>query len=195
MKVRQRNLRIFEFDDDNNDRILDCIKNNFEIMQNCCLVFHRNISRELKSFLMDKKINFFRLNRDIVSSAELDNINIRSTNSLELDEVSRSCQRERGVVFARQIRSGEEIETKGDAFFLRNVHNGASIKCGGNLQIFGKCEANLEVLGDFIMIRGFCNGRISLQGCNIDQKILAEFNNNDVKYIYLDSSGIKIDRF
>lgn len=188
MKIRQRNLKIFEFEKSDSKDIIECIKMNFELMEDYCLAFHNEISGELLEFLMENKLNYINLNRDLQTT-----INPSSTDSNK-EEIpfleSKNIESKLPTIFSRSIRSGEEIVCLGDAIFFKNIHSGARIICNGNLQIFGKCEADLNVNGEYIILKDFNNARVSFQENIIDQNLL---NDEAFKIIYLENATIKVD--
>ncbi|WP_181882334.1 hypothetical protein [Helicobacter didelphidarum] len=97
------------------------------------------------------------------------------------------------LLFQRAIRSGEELNLHAHATFLKSINVGAVIKTSGNLQIYGKCDGILESFGDYIIIKECCAGRISLQGVNLERKMLKEFEHNTkLKILTVENGMIQI---
>ncbi|RDU72555.1 hypothetical protein CQA66_04415 [Helicobacter aurati] len=96
-------------------------------------------------------------------------------------------------IFKRPIRSGEELVLRSHNVFLRGINAGAFIRSYGNLEIYGKCEGTLECLGEYIIIRQFTMGRISLQGINLERKMLESLKeNNEVRMIFIENATIRV---
>lgn len=189
MKLKQRNIKIFEFQNGSEKEIIECIKANFELINDHCLAFHNQISNELTEFLLTNKLNYINLNRQLKNPTQA----IISLPKQEIPTPLESIEEKptKPSIFLRAIRSGEEIICENDAIFFKNIHSGARIICKGNLQIFGKCEADLIVSGDFILLKEFCNARILFKEYSVEKNLLSE--NGSFNYIYLENATIKVD--
>ena len=277
VKMRQKKLVVLEFEDGDNEEIIQYIQNNKDFICNHCLAFHQQVTEELRDFLQDLKINYFQINdknifahnkqksnnvsdtlitcslttlptnaqqntipqkkititfdseqepivteqtmphltRNLESIYEIDNMQshthhdaiatqythiddmmedtlfsnqnvlhdsqqrfhekLSNKNDIELKNYGINVIKSKPLstmVFKRAVRSGEEIILNSHATFLKSINVGALIRTSGNLHIFGKCDGILESFGDYIIIQEFSMGRISLQGIDLEGKML-----------------------
>ncbi|RDU61555.1 hypothetical protein [Helicobacter sp. MIT 14-3879] len=137
-----------------------------------CIIQHR------ESSLIQDNINADIADNDVLSDVDF----------CDLQSKLLPCK-----IFKRTIRSGEELVLHSHNVFLKGVNAGAFIKSHGNLEIYGKCEGNLECFGNYIIIRHFFMGRISLQGINLERKMLDDLRkDNEVKMIFTENGKIQI---
>lgn len=97
------------------------------------------------------------------------------------------------LTFNRSVRNGEVLDLNANAIFLKNINAGAVIKTKGNLQIFAKCSGNIESSGDFIVLKSFNGGKISLQNINLEGKMLDKLKDSNLKILSVENGEIKID--
>lgn len=97
------------------------------------------------------------------------------------------------LTFNRSVRNGEVLDLNANAIFLKNINAGAVIKTKGNLQIFAKCSGNIESSGDFITLKSFNGGKISLQNINLEGKMLDKLKDSNLKILSVENGEIKID--
>ena len=129
-------------------------------------------------------------------------INRRDSNGLDEDHMDRVADKPDldstprllpCKIFRRSIRSGEELILHSHNVFLKWINAGAFIRSHGNLEVYGRCEGNLECFGDYIIIRHFAMGRIALQGLNLESKMLDELrSSSEVRMITVEDGQIKI---
>ncbi len=248
VKMRQRNLSVFEFEQGTDEEIVLYIKQNADFMKNHCLAFHNDVSDQLENLMKELDIIFFKVhNNNIFKHSKnhhflQDNINSKEhqdtiikkkitfnfddskqviTDTIESEEISKETLENKehsnyekhleynlkennnfgknvinsktlpNIVFNRSIRSGENIVLQSHATFIKTINVGAFIKSQGNLHIYGKCDGILECFGDYIIIKEFNMGRISLQGIDLEGKML-EFVRNSDKFKILTIEGNEI---
>ncbi len=261
VKMRQRHLAVFEFEQGADEEIINYIKNNIDFIKNHCLAFHNDISMELKELLKELNIDFFRVynksifknsknyqqikdsmnntqnkhenlitkkisfnlddseqvvmktieskineNKDNDKDLSTENINNKIKQDLKIDLNLQELKLFgknvflykplSSLVFNRSIRSGEDLVLHSNAIFLLSINVGAIIKSYGNLHIYGKCDGILECFGDYIIIKEFSMGRISLKGIDLEGKVLEIVKNSTkLKMITIEDNSIKVCEF
>lgn len=156
---------------------------------NEALCFNSNLESRSDS-INSKAMSFVCTDGRSVESADME---VRSLDSKAKYKTSNNLSLLPYRIFKRPIRSGEDLVLHSHNIFLKGINSGASIKSYGNLEIYGKCEGNLECLGEYIIIRQFTMGRISLGGVNLERKMLDDLKeSNEIRMIFIENATIQV---
>lgn len=209
MNVHQKTIKVFEFLNDDDNKIMGYLSQNLIFLKNSCMAFNHAIGNDLMKFLESNNLNYFIVKSPIRKKEKnnLKNVEIENKNIDDIDDIDNNSlnnSEEKIVqIFDRQIRSGEEIEVKSNAIFTKDIHDGAVIKCHKNVTIFGRLNSKLEVLGDYILLKKFNKGKITLKGISVERKLLEKIdrcdeNNKKIKdikglnFISIENGEIKV---
>ena len=181
MIVKQKNLRVFEIDIDDEVEFFNYVNKNFIILQRFLLLLKGNITDNIIKFLNDNKILFFNINsiadtKDIFSNGKTKSIEIKEHKS------KKEAKESKKLIFNRTIRSGEEIISNEDIVIFGRVNSGAKIITTGNVEVFGRVD------GEYIIAKNIENGDIIFNGEVIDKSIF----NGSIKQISFKNGNLTI---
>jgi len=103
----------------------------------------------------------------------------------KLDELSIQLQNNL-TVLDEMIRSGRELNIKGDLLLLNRVNSGATIKTTGNMIITKVVEGSIRCSGNFMMLTASPKANIVFHGVEVDNDLLenrlnrVELKNNEI---------------
>ncbi len=197
MKVKYRNIRVFELEIDNEENFFSYFAKNEILLRDHLLLIKGNINKKIIDFLDVQNICYHDIsqcnlkkllnksNREEEKSKESLN-KVKFTNEKELkDEKSFET-----LVFDRPIRSGEEIIANGDLVIFGRVNSGSKIKAYGNVEIFGEIDSLVECEGKFMLIRKIGLGEVIFNGEILDKERFLDMKS--VKKVFLKNGKIEI---
>ncbi|WP_418904551.1 septum site-determining protein MinC [Helicobacter cetorum] len=82
------------------------------------------------------------------------------------------------IVYKRNIRSGEEINSSGNLVFLGNVNNGARIVSEGCIFIYGVCDGVIICFGECLVLGEVNTSQIAFQGKILLEKEIERLQGN-----------------
>lgn len=185
MVVKQKSLRVFEIEIDDEVEFFDYVNKNFIILQRFLLLLRGDITNNIIKFLNDNKIVFFDINsiidtKDIFSNGKFKNVEMKehkkANDKKELEK----------LIFNRTIRSGEEIISNTDVVIFGRVNSGAKIITTGNLEVFGRIDGLIECSGDYLIAKEIGNGDVIFNGEVIEKSIF----NETIKQITLKNGSL-----
>ena len=195
MKVKFRNIRVFEVLIDDEKKFFEHFEKNRILLKDYILFLRGNVTSKITSFLERNDICFYEVehcklknllnksNKEIQKSKEsLKEVKLNNTNEEKIST-------EKTLVFNRPIRSGEEIVTKGDVVIFGRVNSGSKIKAEGNVEIFGDIDAMIECEGDFMILRKIGLGNVIFNGEILDRDL---FKSDSVKKVTIKNGKIEI---
>ena len=124
------------------------------------------LEKELKALQTESKVN------EQIAQAEVEKLSSRLQNNL--------------TVLDEMIRSGRELNIKGDLLLLSRVNSGATIKTTGNLIITQVVEGSIRCYGNFMMLTASSKANIVFHDVEVDNALLAdrlnrvELKNNEI---------------
>lgn len=86
------------------------------------------------------------------------------------------------VVVTKNLRSGEAIETDSDVTVVGRINSGAKVKTSANATILEAVDGDVEVWGDYLMIRTINKGTVTFRG----EQIKKESLNGKMKLVTFD---------
>lgn len=76
------------------------------------------------------------------------------------------------LMVTKNLRSGEDINTDSDVTITGRINSGAKVKTNGNAIILDVVDGDVEVWGDYVMVKNIGKGTVSLKGVKIDKNSL-----------------------
>ncbi len=76
------------------------------------------------------------------------------------------------VLVTKNLRSGEFVSSDTDVTVLGRINSGAKVKTLGNAAIFDTVDGDVEVGGEYLMIRAIGKGNVSFKGEQIKKEML-----------------------
>ncbi len=170
MLVKQKNLRVFEIEIDDEVEFFNYVNKNFIILQKFLLLLRGNISENIIKFLNDNKMIFFDVNNIIDINSVISNAKFKSVETNKTDKKEEQIEVKR-LIFNRTIRSGEEIICSDDVVIFGRVNSGAKIITTGNVEVFGMIDGMIESSGDYLIAKEIGSGDIIFNGEVINKAI------------------------
>lgn len=186
VKGRQSNLKIFEIEPCEENRLIEYINRNCVLLQNFLLLLSQEITPTLAAFLNERGLLFMesktleKLKRPAKKQESVSMID----DTLE-QPVAESIQAQ---ILNRIIRSGEEILCEGDLMIYGRINSGARIYAKGNLQIYGEIDGAVECEGEFVLLTKIGQGSVLFAGEFLDPNA---FDGNK-KVIFKDGRVLEI---
>lgn len=76
------------------------------------------------------------------------------------------------LMVTKNLRSGEDISTDADVTITGRINSGAKVKTNGNAIILDVVDGDVEVWGDYVILKNIGKGTVSLKGVKIDKNSL-----------------------
>lgn len=198
MKIGQKNLRIFEIPNDDDTATIDFLRENFPLISDFLLVFQKKISTVLHEFLETLHPKPFLCAQNFSSGISVSRTGRMGTdgapNTQNTPSIPQKMQnitpdpKPAPKILQKPVRSGQSVEHAGDVVIFGDVHDGAQIRSGGNLLVFGKNDGRLLCDGDILLLE---NSKKSLLfGGEIIN--FAECLGSGLKILTKDENGVKI---
>lgn len=190
MKVRQKNLRVFEFVLDNRDAttgyagFCDYVSKSRALLSSHLLLV-RGGDGEVARFLDEQGLAY-----RLVDDKEAEMLAAGKAKpapspeeapaspepapsaTIEAEKPAAGPGGEGSLTFHRPIRSGEEVNAPGDLVLFGRVNSGARITVAGNLLAFGPVDGVVSCEGAYLMARAKGSGALLLKGEPVDQEEL-----------------------
>lgn len=196
LKSTQYSVKVYETIITDEVKFMDFFDNNYTLFKDHLILIKGECSSNIKEYLENKKLKYLH---DIVLpkgrtrkalEEELKNKNVDAAVSAqiaqtELDKLSHQLQNNL-TVLDEMIRSGRELDIKGDLLLLNRVNSGATIKTTGNLIITKVVEGAIRCAGNFMMLTASSKANIVFHGVEVDNSLLedrlnrVELKNNEI---------------
>lgn len=190
VKGRQGNLKIFEIEACDENRLKEYINRNCVLLQNFLLLISQEITPTLVTFLEERGLIFMELKHlEKLRHAQKTLANHKIPEAADSDhEKHPTTESIKAQIFSRIIRSGEEIVCEGDLVIYGRINSGARIYAKGNLQIYGEIDGAVECEGEFVLLTKIGQGSVLFAGEFLDPNV---FDGNK-KAIFKDGKTLQI---
>lgn len=152
VKSRQRNIRVFQIENEDENECLEFLKKNAPLLKDYLIFFSYPPSKILMDLCQSIGLCYFCPNESFTHLSDRKPPSSDASKKRTLDIVT------------KPVRSGEELDSQGDLIICANIHHGARICAGGNLIIFGHCDGYVECWGDFLILRSITSGQVIFSG-------------------------------
>lgn len=178
MIVKQKNLRVFHINIDDEEVFFIYFAKNKVLLMEFFLLLDGKISKAITDFLDEEgacykhvdtcKIKFGGIKSEIKAPADI--VAVKKDTQQTLDFQSEKMQ-----VFDRPIRSGEEIISQDPVIVFGRINSGAKLFCEQNLTIYGTIDGLVQCDGRYMVLQGIGrHGNLIFNGEIIDKKILRD---------------------
>jgi septum site-determining protein MinC len=175
---------------------MDFFDNNYTLFKDYLIVIKGECSPTIKQYLENKKLTYLH---DIVlpkgrtrkalevelKAQDVDAAVLAQIAQSEVDRLSNQLQNNL-TVLDEMLRSGRELDIKGDLLLLNRVNSGATIKTTGNVIITQVVEGAIRCSGNFMMLTASPKANIVFHGVEVDNTLLedrlnrVELKNNEI---------------
>ena len=176
MIVKQKNLRVFHINIDNNAIFIDYFNKNRVLLKEFFLLVEGQVDDEVINLLDDAGICF----KDISScnlklasvKKEIETVKNEDVKE-KVEETVKSLPKEKLKIFDRPIRSGEEINEDLPVVVFGRINSGAKLFSTQSVSVYGIIDGLVQCDGDYIVLNGIgSHGNLIFNGEIIDKESL-----------------------
>jgi len=196
LKSTQYSVKVYETTITDEVKFMEFFDSNYTLFKDHLILIKGECSETIKTYLEKKKLTYLN---DVVLpkgrtrkalEKELKTQEVEAAVSAQiaqgkLDELSSQLQNNL-TVLDEMIRSGRELDIKGDLLLLNRVNSGATIKTTGNMIITKVVEGAIRCSGNFMMLTASPKANIVFHGVEVDNGLLenrlnrVELKNNEI---------------
>jgi len=189
MIVKQKNLRVFDIEIENEEDFFLYFKKNIVLLREYFLLLKGSVTDKIVAYLEKEGVCF----KDISSCDKKSLFWQKSRQKVESKENKDKTKKEsivaKTMIFHRPIRSGEEIVAKTDVIVFGRVNSGSKLICSSNVQIFGTVDGIVQCDGEFMIVQKLGQGSVIFNGEILDKE---DFEGVGLKKIFLENEKIVI---
>jgi len=196
LKSTQYSVKVYETTITDEVQFMDFFDNNHTLFKDHLIVIKGECSLTIKEYLNKKKLTYLndvvlpkgRTRKALEKELKAQEVDAAVSAQIaqgKLDELSNQLQNNL-TVLDEMIRSGRELDIKGDLLLLNRVNSGATIKTTGNIIITKVVEGAIRCAGNFMMLTASPKANIVFHGVEVDNSLLenrlnrVELKNNEI---------------
>lgn len=182
-KIEKKNISVLHVKYESDAELEKFINKNIDFLKNYLLLFD-SISNSMKAKLKELKLkHILNSNLTIFKNENEENIkkqafesNLTKSKSMEntsIESKNKVKKQENTIkIINRLIRTGEEINNKGDIVILNKVNSASKISSDGNICIYGRCNGDIVCNGEYMILPKQASGKIIFRGDLITPSML-----------------------
>ncbi|OQX74494.1 MAG: hypothetical protein B6D59_02300 [Campylobacteraceae bacterium 4484_4] len=190
MKAKQKNLRIFEIEIENESDFFAYMEKNLILLREYLLMIGGIVTPAIHTYLQEQQICYVESEKCNVKSFSKTNIGTergiieqKSEPMTEMEETPAKTvtpevdsrqdhppEKPKTIIFDRTVRSGEEIVTEGNVTIFGRLNSGAKVIAGGVVEIYGDVDGMVQCDGDYMIVRNLGRGHIIFDGNILDSE-------------------------
>ncbi len=185
MKAKQKNLRIFEIEIDDEAAFFPYMEKNLPLLREYLLLLGGEVSEEIERYLQEREICYLRSEECRIkphtrTPNDQKRAIIEQTPPAPAPEASgvteplpTASDHERPcaiapLVFERTVRSGEMIEHEGGVTIFGRLNSGAKVVARGAVEIYGDVDGMVECEGEYMILKRIGRGHVLFNGDILD---------------------------
>ncbi len=196
MKSKQYSIKVYETTISDEVEFIDFFDNNYTLFKDHLIVIRGDFSSLIKEYLENKNLSYLhdvilpkgRTRKALEEELDAEKREVAVSAQISQNEINRlSSQLQNNLtVLDEMVRSGRELDIKGDLLLLNRVNSGATIKTTGNLIITKVVEGAIRCAGHFMMLTASPKANIVFHGVEVDNNLLenrlnrVELKNNEI---------------
>jgi septum formation inhibitor MinC len=177
-------------------QFIDFFDNNHTLFKDHLILIMGECSLKIKKYLDIKKLTYVhdivlpkgRRRKALEEELKAEHADVIVSAQIAQCEVDRlSAQLQNNLtVLDEMVRSGREVDIKGDLLLLNRVNSGATITTTGNIIITKVVEGAIRCSGNFMLLSASRKANIIFQGVEVDNSLLedrltrVELKNNEI---------------
>ena len=184
MKSKQYSVKVYECSIDNEDEFISFFDTNYTLFKDHLILINGDISDTIRDYLDSKPLTFLNnvtLPKGRTRKALEEELNIERREcdidkiiaQVELEKLSHQLQNNL-TVLDEMVRSGRELDIKGDLLLLNRVNSGAKIHTTGNLIITQLVEGAIRCDGNFMILTTSSKANVIFHDVEVDNKFLKD---------------------
>jgi len=184
VKSKQYSVKVYECSIDDEDEFILFFDTNYTLFKDHLILINGDISDTIRDYLESKPLTFLNnitlpkgrsrkaLEEELqIEKREYDIDKIIA--QVEIEKLSNQLQNNLKVL-DEMVRSGRELEIKGDLLLLNRVNSGAKIHTTGNLIITQLVEGAIRCDGNFMILTTSPKANVIFHGVEVDNKFLKD---------------------
>ncbi|CAA6820322.1 MAG: Unknown protein [uncultured Sulfurovum sp.] len=196
MKSKQYSIKVFETTIEDELQFIDFFDNNYMLFKDHLIVIEGDFPDRIREYLEKKNLKYLhnvilpkgRTRKALEVELKAQNADAEISAQIvqqELHKLENQLQNNL-TVLDEMIRSGRELNIKGDLLLLNRVNSGATIKTSGNLIITKVVEGAIRCKGNFMMLTASPKANIVFHDVEVDNSLLedrlnrVELKNNEI---------------
>jgi len=184
VKSKQYSVKVYECSIDDEDEFISFFDTNYTLFKDHLILINGDISDTIRDYLDSKPLTFLNnvtLPKGRTRKALEEELNIERREcdidkiiaQVELEKLSHQLQNNL-TVLDEMVRSGRELDIKGDLLLLNRVNSGAKIHTTGNLIITQLVEGAIRCDGNFMILTTSSKANVIFHDVEVDNKFLKD---------------------
>jgi len=184
VKSKQYSVKVYECSVDDEDEFIAFFDTNYTLFKDHLILINGEISPTIRDYLESKPLIFLNnitLPKGRSRKALEEELKIEKRESdidkiiaqVEIEKLSNQLQNNL-TVLDKMVRSGRELDIKGDLLLLNRVNSGAKIRITGNLIITQLVEGAIRCDGNFMILTTSPKANVIFHGVEVDNKFLKD---------------------
>ena len=174
MKTRQYSVKVLEIKLEDEEKFKSFFDKNYQFFQNHLIVIEGEESNEIKKYLQEKNMRYvFNISLQKKDSTATPPLPSSSAPTQEKQRIPTEKKTHLKVI-DKLVRSGQELNIKGDLLLLNRVNSGGSIVIDGTLIITQIVEGSIRCNGNFMMLQASPKANIVFHGVEVDNSFLQD---------------------
>jgi septum site-determining protein MinC len=196
LKSTQYSVKVYETSITDEVKFMNFFDSNHTLFKDHLIIIKGECSSTIKKYLENKKLTYLhdivlpkgRTRKALEEELKSENVDAAVSAQIaqtQLDKLSNQLQNNL-TVLDEMVRSGRELDIKGDLLLLNRVNSGATIKTTGNLIITKVVEGSIRCKGNFMMLTASPKANIVFHDVEVDNSLLenrlnrVELKNNEI---------------
>ena len=198
MKAKQKNIRIFELEVDEESHFFDYMEKNIILLKDYFLLIHGTLTPKMQEYLEEKgacfresdkcNLKFSDKSNKSKSSDIIEQASQEAISHAEMAKEPQVREHAKTLLFQKPIRSGEEVVHSGDITIFGRVNSAAKVLAEGNVEVYGCIDGLVECDGEYMIIKEIGNGYVVFNGDILEK----EFFDGTLKKVTRSDTGAVI---
>ena len=189
MKAKQKNIRIFELEVEEESHFFEYMDKNIILLKDYFLLIHGELTPKMQEYLEDKGTCFktadsckLKLSsksntqekRDIIEKESKEEKPAREPEQFQYPEEEQEPaidETHKTLLFEKPIRSGEAIVHAGDITIFGRVNSGAKVLCEGNVEVYGCIDGLVQCDGEYMVAKEIGKGYVIFNGDILEKEL------------------------
>ena len=196
MKSKQYSIKVFETTVSDELQFMDFFDNNYTLFKDHLIVIKGECSPKIKQYLENKKLKYLndivlpkgRTRKALEKEMKEQHTDATVSAQIAQSEILKLSNKLQSnlTVQDEMIRSGRELEVKGDLLLLDRVNSGATVKVEGNVIITQVVDGAIRCNGNYMLLKASPKASIVFHDVEVENNLLEdrlnriELKNNEI---------------
>ena len=184
MKAKQKNIRIFEIEIQDEESFFNYMEKNIILLKEYLLLINGTLTPKMRTYLEEEGTCYketatcnLKLSSKSNGSAPRDVIEKPDKESqqevVKYVEVEKEHDEKtnKTLLFDKPIRSGEEVIYDGDITIFGRVNSAAKVICQGNVEVYGRIDGLVQCDGRYMIVKDIDKGYVVFNGDILEKEL------------------------